>query len=213
MRRSVLVSVIPILPILPISIGLVFQIEMVFGTTIYSNSTLLSDEYYEDTAKLPEQAKMYQQFENQSELEPMKEINGDVYIIAPISPDPQKYNSPLGPVLSQVQIGFSGKNLTGYEFIPGDFFIPRETSMWWSSDLKIPISPTETLVKDFLLSTQVDRIIEVPEWDQTMYFSSGTLAIRDSMWNVNVNYNKANDNSTAELTIGSYCKYCQPIPN
>jgi len=122
-----------------------------------------------------------------------------------VSPDPSKYREPLSPVLSDVTTGFSENNLTGYEFVPrSDIFIPR-SSLWWTADIKIPISPMETLVKDFFLMTQVYRIIEIPEYDQTVYLSNGILTIGDSKWNVNAGYNKANDNSAAELRVFSYC--------
>lgn len=52
--------------------------------------------------------------------------------------------------------------------------------------------------------TRVNKIVDYPEWDQTGYFSTGTLTIGDSRWNVEAFYNKANDNSTAELHVGSY---------
>jgi hypothetical protein len=52
MRTSVFVFATPIFTILLMYIDSAFQIGMVYGTTIYSNSTSLSDEYYEDTARI-----------------------------------------------------------------------------------------------------------------------------------------------------------------
>lgn len=67
--------------------------------------------------------------ENTTEAEPVREINGEIYILTPVSPNQQRFSSDLSPVTSKTQIAFSEKNLTGYEILPQGTFSPSETGL------------------------------------------------------------------------------------
>lgn len=76
--------------------------------------------------------------ENTTEAAHVREINGEIYILTPVSPNQQRFSSDLSPVTSGMQIAFSEKNLTVTQILPEGIFSPSETGLCWSSNIKIP---------------------------------------------------------------------------